>query len=125
MWPLTLTSTQAMGDMLGMTDIRLLYVTTKDIDQARTIARALLEGGLVACANILPQMESLYLWQGKIETTQEAVLILKTKTSLVPRAMAAVQSHHTYETPCILSLSIEAGHQLYIDWLITSCTAHP
>ena len=100
-----------------MTDLRLIYVTTRDPDQARMLARSLLEQRLIACANILPQMESLYFWQGKIENESEAVLILKTTEELVPKAMAALESLHSYATPCILSLVVDQGSAKYLDWL--------
>jgi periplasmic divalent cation tolerance protein len=100
-----------------MTDVRLLYVTTKDNDQARTIARELLDQRLIACANILPQMESLYRWNGEVQNDKESVLILKTSASLVARATEAVLKLHSYETPCVLELKIESGAKGYLDWL--------
>lgn len=100
-----------------MTDARFLYVTTKDIEQAREISRSLLEQNLIACANILPQMESIYRWNGKVETAKEAVLILKTEARLVEKATSAVLKLHSYETPCVLELKIESGAQAYLNWL--------
>lgn len=100
-----------------MTSLRLLYVTTQDIEEARTLARELVKRRLVACANILPQMESIYRWNEKIEHANEAVLILKTKARLVPQTIAAVEELHSYETPCVLSLPIESGASKYLDWL--------
>lgn len=100
-----------------MTDIRLLYVTTKDIEQARSIGRALLDRKLIACANILPQMESIYRWNGAIQNDSEAVLILKTEARLVEATKNAVLELHSYETPCVLTLNVESGSQAYLDWL--------
>jgi periplasmic divalent cation tolerance protein len=100
-----------------MTDIRLLYVTTKDVSQAREIARTLLDRRLIACANILPQMESIYRWKGQIESGTESVLILKTEERLVDEVTQAVHELHSYEIPCVLSLNVEAGAGDYIDWL--------
>ncbi len=100
-----------------MTDIRFLYVTTKDVEQARSIAETLLERRLIACANIIPQMESIYRWQDKIEHSTEAILILKTQKNLVDQAQKAVLELHSYEVPCILTIPIESGAQGYLDWL--------
>lgn len=100
-----------------MTPVRILYVTVPSMDCGRNISRVLLAEGLVACTNLLPGMESHYHWQGRIESAQEVVLILKTTTEQVDRAMARVQSLHPYDTPCILVLNIEKGHEVYVKWL--------
>ena len=103
-----------------MSEIRLLYVTTKNQDQARAIAQDLIERKLVACANILPKMESIYFWQDQLQMEQESVLILKTEKSLVPEATQALIELHSYETPCVLSIPIEAGAEGYMQWLSKS-----
>jgi len=100
-----------------MTDIRFIYVTTKDADEARRLARTLLNERQIACANILPQMESIYEWQGKVCEDKEAVLILKTTAAHVASAMARIEELHSYEVPCALSYAVEAGSAGYIDWL--------
>lgn len=100
-----------------MTDIRLIYVTTKDLEEARALSRELLDRKLIACANMIPGMESIYSWQGAIETANEVVLILKTKSSQVQATIQAVEELHSYETPCALEIKIESGSSGYIDWL--------
>jgi periplasmic divalent cation tolerance protein len=100
-----------------VTEIRLLYVTTKDNEQARRIAESLLDRQLIACANILPHMESIYRWNGKVQNDSESVLILKTTAARVSDTIEAVKELHTYEIPCVLSLAIESGSQGYLDWL--------
>lgn len=100
-----------------MTSVRLLYVTTKDADEARKIARELIDRRLIACANILPQMESIYRWKGQIEESSEAVLILKTEERLVAKTIEAVKELHSYEVPCVLSLPVEQGSEGYLNWL--------
>ncbi len=100
-----------------MTSLRLLYVTTKDTDEARKIARELVQRRLVACANILPKMEAVYRWKGQIEESSEVVLILKTEKQLVAKTIEAVQELHSYEAPCVLSLPIEQGAEGYLNWL--------
>lgn len=98
-------------------EIRLFYVTCPDQEVARKISHTLLQEGLVACTNILPGMESIYWWEGKIETSQEVVLILKATTVQSARIIARVESLHPYNTPCILSLPIENGSEAYVRWL--------
>jgi periplasmic divalent cation tolerance protein len=101
------------------TPIRLLYVTTKDTEEARTIARTLLDRRLISCANILPAMMSIYRWDGEIQEEKEAVLILKTDKALVAAAQKAVIELHSYQTPCVLSIPIETGAPRYITWLLS------
>lgn len=105
-----------------MTDIRLLYITVKDIDQARHLCRELVERRLVACANILPQMESIYRWNGELQTDQEVVVLLKTEARLVEAATRAILDLHTYETPCVLVLAVDAGSEGYVKWLRAQVT---
>ena len=103
-----------------MTELRLLYVTTKDVEEARALSRELLARNLIACANIFPTMESIYRWEGKVQSAAESVLILKTKQDLVERTIAAVEELHSYDVPCVLSLPIEGGAADYLHWII--CT---
>lgn len=98
-------------------EIRLLYVTCPDLECARKISLSALKEGLAACANIIPGMESLYWWEGKIESTQEIVLILKTDIVQVDRLLGRIESLHPYNTPCILSLPVEKGSEPYVRWL--------
>jgi periplasmic divalent cation tolerance protein len=98
-------------------DIQLFYVTCPDTETAKKISMALLQEGLIACANILPGMESLYWWEGKIDSAKEVVLILKSAAVQSSRIIARVESLHPYNTPCILTLPIEKGSEAYIRWL--------
>lgn len=97
--------------------VQLFYVTCPDSETAQKISRTLLEEGLIACANILPGMESLYWWEGKIETSREVVLILKSTDAQSSRIIARIESLHPYNTPCILSLPIEKSSEAYVRWL--------
>lgn len=101
-----------------MNNVRLLYVTTKDLDQARTMGRALLERGLIACANIFPKMESIYHWNDSVLNETEAVLILKTEVALVEKATQAILELHSYDTPCVLVVPVEGGSSAYLNWLL-------
>jgi periplasmic divalent cation tolerance protein len=98
--------------------VRLVYVTTKNAEEARAIAEDLLERRLVACANILPQMQSIYRWNGKIQNDSESVLILKTPASQVEQVTLAIKKLHSYEIPCVLSIPIESGSVEYLAWIV-------
>jgi periplasmic divalent cation tolerance protein len=95
----------------------LIYVTTKDKAEARRIGRHLVQSRLVACVNIFDHMNSMYIWKDEFQDDQEAVLIAKTTEERVPDVMAAVQSMHSYECPCIVSLPIRHGHAPFLDWI--------
>jgi periplasmic divalent cation tolerance protein len=95
----------------------LLYITTPNTEMAEIIGRAVVEERLAACANILPGMQSLYHWEGAIETAQEAVLILKTVPALTDAATARVRELHSYTVPAILAIPAWPGNPAYFDWL--------
>lgn len=100
-----------------MSDIVFLYVTTPSVAEAKRIATELMNSRLIACANILPQMESIYRWEGEVRNDQEAVLILKTRKSLAKQATAKTCELHPYDTPCVLEIPIQDGAEKYLAWL--------
>ena len=99
-------------------DLRLYYVTCPDIATAEKISQALLTSRLIACANILPGMKSLYWWKGQIEASQECLLFLKSSQTKTRVLMERIQRLHPYEVPCILELKLEAAAKAYGDWLL-------
>lgn len=109
-----------------MTDALVIYVVCVDTDEARRIGEGIVAARLAACANILPNMASIYHWKGKIEQAQETVLLLKTRASLFEACAAHVSSVHSYATPCIIALPVVAGTADYLAWLMaetaSSCT---
>ena len=98
-------------------DIRFVYMTAGSLAEARTIGRELVESGLAACVNILPGMQSVYRWEGKIEEATEVVMIAKTTAPRVPALTAKVKSLHSYDCPCVVSLKVEEGYQPFLDWI--------
>lgn len=98
--------------------VRFLYVTAPDAEEARKIARALIEKRLIACANLLPQMESIYRWDGEIQCENECLIIFKTTAERVPEAMNAIEKMHSYKTPCVIEIKLERGSEKYTNWLI-------
>ncbi|MEO1023156.1 MAG: divalent-cation tolerance protein CutA [Bacteroidota bacterium] len=101
-------------------NLRLVYITTKDVTQAKELGKQILEQRLAACINILPGMESMYWWEGQLETSTEAVLILKTHVSNVEAITKWVNTHHTYDCPCVISLPLSEGegNPEYLEWLM-------
>jgi len=99
----------------------VILVTAKDKKQATKIACGLLEAKLVACANIIEGVQSLFWWQGKIDSSKEVLLVLKTKKTLFKKIMIKVKSLHSYQTPEIIALPIVAGSDDYLHWINSSC----
>ncbi len=95
----------------------LLYITTANQAEARGIAAALLEERLIACANILPGMTSLYRWAGEVKGDTECVLILKTRTALVPQVTERVIALHSYDCPCVVALPADDGNPDFLRWI--------
>jgi periplasmic divalent cation tolerance protein len=97
--------------------VTVIYVTAPDEAAARAIGHAVVAERLAACANILPGMRSLYWWQGKLEETTEAVVILKTVESAVARVIERVRALHPYDVPCTIALRVSDGNPDYLAWL--------
>lgn len=95
----------------------LIYITARDVDEAKVLGRALVEARLAACANVLPGIVPIYRWEGEVHEGEEAVLIAKTRTELVERAIAFIEARHSYECPCVVALPIVAGNPAFLDWI--------
>ena len=94
-----------------------VYITAKDKAQARLIGKALVAERLAACVNILGPMNSFYVWGGKLCDDTEAVLIAKTRATLLRRLVKRVKALHSYEIPCIVALPIVGGNEEFLEWL--------
>ena len=107
-------------------NLRLIYITTGSLEEARKIGATLVEEKLAACANIVNGMESIYHWEGDIVTDKEAILICKTTYSNVKKLTQRVKELHSYEVPCVISLNIseQEGNEQYLDWIIGSVINH-
>ena len=97
--------------------LNLIYITAKDRDEARRIGRALVEARLAACANVIDGVSSLYWWEGAVQDEAEALLIAKTRESLVPELIEKVKSLHSYSCPCIVSVPISDGNPEFLKWI--------
>jgi periplasmic divalent cation tolerance protein len=100
-----------------MTDYILILITAASPQEAENIAKAVVEQKLAACGNIVPDIRSVFWWKQTIETEQEALLILKSKTALFASIVDVVNSLHSYEVPEILAIPIAAGSESYLTWI--------
>ena len=102
---------------MAETDIRLVYITVPDPEIASTIAHQLVERHLIACANILPAMRSIYRWAGKVEQADECVLLCKTVAGNLDRLTAVVVELHPYDLPALVALPVTEGLPSFLDWI--------
>lgn len=100
-----------------MTDKIVVLTTAGSLKEARKIARTLVEAKLAACVNLLPPVESVYAWQGKIEKSSESLLVIKTSREVFSKVEAEIRKLHSYTTPEIICLPIVDGSRNYLAWL--------
>ena len=105
------------GARFYMTNKRLVLTTTSSPEDSKKIARALVERRLAACVNIVPRIESVYRWEGKVEEAQEYLLLIKTTEEAFPRLRDAIQELHSYDIPECIALPIENGSVPYLSWI--------
>ncbi|MBF1163600.1 divalent-cation tolerance protein CutA [Dechloromonas agitata] len=98
-------------------DIRLVITNCPDEETANRIALAVVEAKLAACVNILPRVQSIYRWQGVVESAAEVPLLIKTTAAAYPALEAAIRESHPYDVPEIIALPITAGLPAYLNWL--------
>lgn len=103
---------------------RIVLVTAPNLKTARALAAAALEKRLIACANLVPKIESHYLWQGRMEKSAEVLMILKTTRQRLAELEAAILTAHPYDTPEVLVLKPAAGAGKYLRWLSDSCAVN-
>ena len=100
-----------------MTDKILVLSTASSKDEARKLGRALVERLLAACVNIVPQVGSIYRWEGEVEEAEEWLLIIKTTRNAFERVRDAIKELHSYEVPECIAVPIESGSMEYLNWL--------
>lgn len=102
------------------TPARIVLTSVANAEQAERLARALVEERLVACATLIPAAQSIYHWEGKLESSSETLLLLKTGLDQLADLQARLHALHSYQTPEFLVLVVESGSQPYLDWLQAS-----
>lgn len=98
----------------------VVLMTGPDIDKVRAIARALVEERLAACCNIVSGVESIYRWEGALETATEVLAIIKTNNAKFPDLERRVRELHPYDVPEIVAMSVIAGSENYLRWVLES-----
>jgi periplasmic divalent cation tolerance protein len=106
-----------IGQMKSAAKLAVVLVTAPNLKIARALARAALQARLIACANLIPKIESHYWWQGKIEFGAEVLLVLKTQKSKLAALEKLVLARHPYDTPEFIVLPLSAGNKKYLEWL--------
>lgn len=100
----------------------IVLVTTSNAAEAEKIASALVAQRKAACVNIVSGISSRFWWEGKIDSAEEALLIIKTRKSLLNEVVRAVKEIHSYKVPEIIALPILGGNQDYLDWIENEAT---
>ncbi len=95
----------------------LVYITTGDVEEAREIGGELIMRHLAACVNIFEKMESMYWWEGKLERSEEAVLLAKTPPELVEKLIQTVKNIHSYDCPAIVAIESKQGNDEFFEWV--------
>jgi periplasmic divalent cation tolerance protein len=110
--------------MLAATpQLRIVLTTVANPEEAERLARALVEERLAACVSFLPAARSIYRWQGRIESAEETLLLLKTAEEKLAALEARIKELHSYQTPEFVVLKAAAGSQDYLEWLLASLAA--
>jgi periplasmic divalent cation tolerance protein len=103
------------------TDKVVVLITTSSEEESHKIAELLVNEKKAACVNIVPRVDSLFWWKGKLNSARESLLLVKTKASLFPQIVEMVKRMHSYEVPEIIALPIITGSEDYLKWLDIAC----
>jgi len=95
----------------------VIFITSRSKEEAKKLTRKLVEEKLAACINIISNVESLYWWKGKIETSKECMLVVKTHGKKIEEIIQRVKEIHSYEVPEIIALPIVEGNKDYLTWI--------
>jgi periplasmic divalent cation tolerance protein len=105
-------------------DAIVVFLTAANGEEASRLAEMLVGAHLAACVQILPEMESVYRWQGKVERSSEVLLLVKTTRGKFDDLEREVRALHSYETPEIIAVPILAGSEPYLEWLVSATDLH-
>ena len=103
-----------------MSDVRIVLITAPDLAVAAGLGRALVEERLAACANLVPQVTSIYRWEGAVQEDSEVLMVVKTSAGRIAALTERVLALHPYEVPEVLVLPVESGAAAYLDWVRAS-----
>jgi periplasmic divalent cation tolerance protein len=99
---------------------RIVLTTVASVDDGHRLARLLVERRLAACVNLIPNLTSIYRWEGAVAEGAEVLMLIKTTAEMLPALEDTVRDRHSYEVPEFLTLAVESGSQLYLDWILDS-----
>lgn len=105
--------------------VMFVYVTASDAEEARRIARTVVEERLAACGNVVERIHSIYWWQGDVQEGDEAALILKTTEERVPALIARIAALHSYDCPCIEAIPVAQGNPAFLAWVAQEARGGP
>jgi periplasmic divalent cation tolerance protein len=100
--------------------VHIALTTVASLDEGRRLARLLVERGVAACVNLIPNLTSVYRWQGAVEESAEVLLLMKTTAERLPALESAVRELHSYELPEFIALPAESGSRPYLEWISRS-----
>ncbi len=95
----------------------VILTTCPDIETSKIISNSLVEHRLAACVNIIPGLESIYLWEGHVRNDSESLLIIKTSKDKYDAIESMIKTLHPYELPEVISVQIDNGFDKYLDWI--------
>ncbi len=99
-----------------MSSLVLIYTTFSNFEEAKTVSEELLNEKLIVCVNIFPEVNSLYLWKGKISNSCEVVAIMKSKNDQVDKIVEKIEAMHSYDQPAIAVMPIERANKSFTNW---------
>src|ERR1041385_1229842 len=106
---------------IQLSDPIVVFITAGSVQEATKIADTLVHSELAACVQMLPEMQSIYVWEGEVQRETEVLLLVKTTRANFADLEREVRAIHSYETPEIIALPIAAGSEAYLKWLTSSC----
>lgn len=107
--------------MKRASQFKIILVTAPDMKTARRLAKSALTAGLIACANLVPKIESHYRWRGKLERSAEVLMVMKTTQARLAALEKLIVANHPYDTPEFVVLNLAGGAKKYLAWLAESC----
>ncbi|WP_353282115.1 divalent-cation tolerance protein CutA [Wolbachia endosymbiont (group A) of Aleiodes leptofemur] len=99
-----------------MNNLVLVYTTFSNFEEAKTVSEELLNEKLIVCVNIFPEVNSLYLWEGKISNSCEVVAIMKSRNNQVDKIVEKIEAMHSYDQPAIAVMPIEKANKSFTNW---------
>ena len=101
-------------------DFAIILTTVSAVEEGESIANILVEKQLASCVNIIPNISSVYQWEGQIQSESEVLLLIKTTKDLEAEVYREVQNVHSYDIPELITLPITNGSDAYLDWMTNS-----